>query len=85
VLARLGQPDPHALYGYEAMRLIVDAVAAVGPDPRAITGWLHTVHDRAGVVGTYGFDANGDTTRRTYGLYRIAARRIVWAGTVTAP
>ncbi len=26
---------------------------------------------RSSVLGTYGFDRNGDTTLRSYGLYRV--------------
>jgi branched-chain amino acid transport system substrate-binding protein len=75
--------DPNALYGYEAMRLLIDAVNATGPDRTAIVNWLHSVQNRAGVIGTYGFDANGDTTLRTYGLYTIRSGRLTWSGTVT--
>jgi branched-chain amino acid transport system substrate-binding protein len=86
VLARIGSnADPYALYGYEAMRLVIDAVNAVGPDHAAMANWLRTVNGRAGVIGTYGFDANGDTTTKTYGLYGIRGGRLTWAGTVQAP
>jgi branched-chain amino acid transport system substrate-binding protein len=85
VLARTHSSDPYALYGYEAMRLFIDAVNAVGPDRAAVTAWLKTVNGRAGVIGTYGFDANGDTTMKTYGLYGIRGGLLAWAGTVQAP
>ena len=42
------------------------------------------VQNRASALGTYGFDANGDTTLRTYGLYTIRGRPLRWAGPVTA-
>jgi branched-chain amino acid transport system substrate-binding protein len=42
------------------------------------------VQNRAGAIGTYGFDANGDTTNRTYGLYAIRGGRLTWAGAVSA-
>ena len=71
--ARYGEqfPDPYAVQGYEAMRLVLDAVAAVGPRRRAVIRWLHDVGSRQSVLGTYSFDRFGDTTLRDYGLYRI--------------
>jgi branched-chain amino acid transport system substrate-binding protein len=85
--ARYGEPfpDPYAVQGYEAMRLVLDAVAAVGPSRRAVIDWLHDVRNRQSVLGTYGFDRFGDTTLRSYGLYRIRGGQLQWAGAVRAP
>jgi branched-chain amino acid transport system substrate-binding protein len=85
--ARYGEPfpDPYAVQGYEAMRLVLDAVAAVGPRRRAVIGWLHDVRDRQSVLGTYSFDRFGDTTLRDYGIYRIRGGELQWAGAVRAP
>jgi branched-chain amino acid transport system substrate-binding protein len=78
-------PDIYAVNGYEAMRLVLDGVAAVGPDREALIAWLRTVRNRASVLGTYGFDRFGDTTLRDFGTYRIRNRRLEWAGSVLAP
>jgi branched-chain amino acid transport system substrate-binding protein len=78
-------PDPYAIYGYEAMQLMLDAVATVGADRRAVIRWLRSVTDRPSVLGTYGLDRFGDTTLRTYGLYRIQGGALVYAGAVEAP
>ena len=75
--------DPYAAYGYEAMRLFIDAYAAAGAQRPAIVGFLHGVRDRPGVIGTYGFDANGDTTSRTYGLYTIRGGQLTWARAIS--
>jgi branched-chain amino acid transport system substrate-binding protein len=85
--ARYGEqfPDPYAVHGYEAMRLVLDAVAAVGPTRSAVVRWLHDVRNRESVLGTYGFDRFGDTTLRDYGLYRIRTGELQWAGAVRAP
>ena len=71
--AIIGIGDPYKLYGYEAMKLILDGLNAAGADQAtALLGCLRTgVQNRASVLGTYCFDANGDTTLRTYGLYGI--------------
>jgi branched-chain amino acid transport system substrate-binding protein len=85
--ARYGEPfpDPHAVQGYESMRLALDAVAAVGPRRRAVIRWLHDVRNRRSVLGRYSFDRYGDTTLRDYGLYRIRRGALQWAGAVRAP
>jgi branched-chain amino acid transport system substrate-binding protein len=77
--------SPYALHGYEAMRLLLDAVATVGPDRKAIITWLESVRDRDSVLGPYSFDPFHDATIRHYGVYRIRAGRFVWAGTAVAP
>jgi branched-chain amino acid transport system substrate-binding protein len=78
-------PDPYALHGYEAMRLILDGVAAAGAQRSALIDWLGTVRDRPSVLGTYGFDRFGDTTLRDWGLYRIRGGELEWSGPVRAP
>lgn len=85
--ARYGDPfpDPYAVHGYEAMRLLLDAVATVGPRRRAVVRWLRDVRGRQSVLGTYSFDRFGDTTLRDYGLYGIRGGSLVWAGVVRAP
>ena len=86
VLARAGKnADPYFLYGYEAMRLITDAYAGGARDKAGVLAYLRTVNGRPGVIGTYGFDANGDTTLKTFGLYGIRGGVFSWAGAVTAP
>jgi branched-chain amino acid transport system substrate-binding protein len=78
-------PDPYSIYGYESMQLMLDAVSAVGPSRSAVIAWLRSVVDRPSVLGTYGFDRFGDTTLRTYGLYRIRGGGLTNAGAVAAP
>jgi branched-chain amino acid transport system substrate-binding protein len=86
VLARAGNnADPYFLYGYEAMRLITDAYAGGARDKAGVLGSLRAVNGRPGVIGTYGFDANGDTTLKTFGLYGIRGGELTFAGVVTAP
>jgi branched-chain amino acid transport system substrate-binding protein len=75
--------DVYAAYGYEAMRLFIDAYAAAGAKRPAILDWLHGVRHRQGVIGTYSFDRAGDTTVRTVGLYAIRGGAFTAAGTVT--
>jgi branched-chain amino acid transport system substrate-binding protein len=67
-------PNPYAIYGYEAMKLGLDTIAGLGPegnDKLAVLRALFAVRRRSSALGTYGFDRNGDTTLRSYGLYRV--------------
>jgi branched-chain amino acid transport system substrate-binding protein len=69
------RPDPYAIYGYEAMDLILDSIEAVGAkgnDRQAVIDQVLTnTKGRQSVLGTYDIDSNGDTTLTDYGLYRI--------------
>ncbi|MDQ2895150.1 MAG: branched-chain amino acid ABC transporter substrate-binding protein [Actinomycetota bacterium] len=67
-------PDPYAIYGYEAMKLGLDTVSklgAQGSDKAAVLKALFATTSRSSVLGNYGFDANGDTTLKSYGLYKV--------------
>jgi branched-chain amino acid transport system substrate-binding protein len=75
--------DVYAAYGYEAMRLFIDAYAAAGAKLPAVRDWLHGVRDRAGVIGTYSFDRAGDATLKTIGLYAIRGGAFTAAGTIS--
>ena len=76
--------DPYYATGYEAMKLILDGLNASGGTRAGLLGWLPTVQNRASVLGTYGFDANGDTTLRRYGLYGLSGSSLVYQGAITA-
>ena len=69
-------PDPYAIYGYEVMKLGLQTIAklgAKGNDKAAVLSALFGTTSRNSVLGTYGFDKNGDTTLKSYGLYKVAA------------
>jgi branched-chain amino acid transport system substrate-binding protein len=68
----VSDPDPYAIYGYEIMKLGLDTVASLGAngDNKAdVLKALFATKSRNSVIGSYGFDANGDTTLKSYGLY----------------
>jgi branched-chain amino acid transport system substrate-binding protein len=67
-------PDPYAIYGFEVMKLGLDTIAGLGSkgsDKAAVLSALFATKARSSVLGTYGFDANGDTTLKSYGLYKV--------------
>jgi branched-chain amino acid transport system substrate-binding protein len=65
------EPDPYAIYGYEAMKLGLDTIAKAGPSKSAVLSALFATKSRSSVLGTYGFNQAGDTTLKSYGLYKI--------------
>jgi branched-chain amino acid transport system substrate-binding protein len=67
-------PDPYAIYGYEVMKLGLDTVAklgAQGNSKSAVLKALFATTSRNSVLGTYGFNKDGDTTLKSYGLYKV--------------
>ncbi len=73
---RVGDPDPYALVGYEAMELVLQTIRKLGPtgdSKSAVLRSLLTTRERASALGTYGFLSDGQTTLRSYGLYRVGS------------
>ncbi|HWC86273.1 MAG TPA: branched-chain amino acid ABC transporter substrate-binding protein [Solirubrobacteraceae bacterium] len=72
----VGNPDPYAIYGYEVMKLGLDTITGLGANGNskaAVLKALFATKARHSVLGTYGFDANGDTTLKSYGLYKVGS------------
>jgi branched-chain amino acid transport system substrate-binding protein len=69
----VANPDPYAIYGYEAMDLAMSTIASLGNKGNNRQAFLHALFTRTrhGVLGTYRFDKNGDSTLTAYGLYKI--------------
>ena len=84
-----GNPDPYAIYGYEAMDLILDSIEAVGDkggDRKAVVDQvLKNTKGRQSALGTYDIDENGDTTLTDYGLYKIEAGKLVFDKVIKGP
>ena len=69
-------PDPYAIYGYEVMKLGLETIATLGSkgtEKAAVREALFAIKERKSVLGTYGFDKNGDTTLTAYGLYKVGS------------
>jgi branched-chain amino acid transport system substrate-binding protein len=72
----VSNPDPYAIYGFEAMSLGLDTIASLGKNGNNkadVVKALFAIKSRMSVIGTYGFDANGDTTLKSYGVYKVGA------------
>jgi branched-chain amino acid transport system substrate-binding protein len=73
----VSNPDPYAIYGYEAMKLGLETITGLGAkgnDKAAVLAALFATQNRSSVLGTYGFNANGDTSLKTYGLYKVDSK-----------
>jgi len=70
---------PAALYGYEAMRGVLDAVRRAGPagnDRASVVGaYFHTTATRS-VLGPYSIDPRGDTTATSFGGFSARDGRL---------
>jgi branched-chain amino acid transport system substrate-binding protein len=72
----VADPDPYAIYGYEAMQLGLQTIARLGSDGGSKADALKALFalkDTSSALGTFGFDKDGDTTLKSYGLYKVAA------------
>lgn len=78
-------PDPYSIYGYEAMRLALDAIERSGTGEKAdILKAIYETKDRASVLGTYSIDENGDTSLTDYGVYTIKDGELTFDSTIKA-
>jgi branched-chain amino acid transport system substrate-binding protein len=80
-------PDPYAIYGYEAMDLVLDTCRELGSDctdKQAMIDALFQTKGRESVLGTYDIDENGDTTLTDYGVYSIKGGELQFDETIQA-
>jgi branched-chain amino acid transport system substrate-binding protein len=87
---RYGAIEPDSIFGYEAMSLLLSAIAratdrgtesAMRSEVRAA---LFATRDRRSVLGTYSINRDGDTTLRRYGVFGIVDGRLTFWQAVAA-
>jgi branched-chain amino acid transport system substrate-binding protein len=77
ILRRLGEAEgeavarPEAVYGYEAMRLVLDAIARAGPDRQRVVRRALQVRERRSPLGDYGVRATGDVDGPRFALWAL--------------
>jgi branched-chain amino acid transport system substrate-binding protein len=67
-------PEPYAVYAYESMLLMLDAIDRAGADTGARERIVHALLDtsrRRSAIGTYSISEDGDTNKRDYDVYGI--------------
>jgi len=80
-------PEPYAIYGYEAMSITLEAIKNAGDkgnDRQAVIDELFKIKGRESVLGTYDIDENGDTTLSDYGGNRIEGGKLVFDKVIKA-
>jgi branched-chain amino acid transport system substrate-binding protein len=83
-----GDPGQYAIFGYEAMALVLDAIERAGDegtDRAAVLEQIMTTKDRESVIGTYSITETGDTTLTNYGVYGIEDGSLKYIQAVEAP
>jgi branched-chain amino acid transport system substrate-binding protein len=80
-------PEPYAIYGYEAMKVALLAIQNAGDkgnDRAAVVDAFFKIKDRDSVLGKYDIDENGDTTLSDYGGNRIKDGKLVFDKVIKA-
>jgi branched-chain amino acid transport system substrate-binding protein len=72
------QRAPFGFYGFEAMALILDAVAEGGGERAAIVRAARSTVDRDSILGRYSLDPQGHTTSTAYGRLAVEDGELVW-------
>jgi branched-chain amino acid transport system substrate-binding protein len=71
----------YALYGYEAMSVVLDAIRSAGArgnDRQVVIARFFATRGRDSVIGRYSMQANGETTLARYGVDRVVNGRPVF-------
>jgi branched-chain amino acid transport system substrate-binding protein len=75
------EPEPYAIYGYEAMKVALLAIQNAGDkgnDRQAVIDAFYQIKDRDSVLGRYSIDENGDTTLSDYGADLVKDGKLVF-------
>jgi len=81
------EPEPYAIYGYEAMQdalLAIQNAGAKGNDRQAVIDQFFQIKDRDSVLGKYSIDENGDTTLSDYGGDKVKGGQLVFDKVIKA-
>ncbi len=79
-------PPVYAIYGYEATRVALDAIQRAGVKDRAsIRDAVFATRNFEGVLGTWSFDANGDTSVTTMTVQQVVDGKFQPVREVSAP
>lgn len=74
----VAQRAPLAFYGFEAMALILDAIAANVDGRKGVADAARRTRERDSIIGRYSLDSDGHTTNTAYGLLAIVNQELVW-------
>ena len=64
--------DPYAIYGYESMKVALNAIERAGKKDRAaILDAIRNTKDYHGALGTWSFDENGDISLDVVPAFKV--------------
>ena len=75
LLRRLDGARPEALYGYEAVRIVLDAVEGAGADRGGVIRHALAPRGRDGAIGSYRVLPGGDVSEARFALHRLDGDR----------
>jgi branched-chain amino acid transport system substrate-binding protein len=81
------EPEAYAVYGYEAAKVVLEAIKAVGKKDRAaiVTTCVNTKNFDKGALGTWSFDENGDITLQNMTISKVEGGRFKPVKTIDKP
>jgi branched-chain amino acid transport system substrate-binding protein len=85
---RFGAPEPDAIFGYEAMSLLLSAITHATNHGRTtaerskVVKALFATRRRLGATGPYSIQSDGDTTEDRYGVWTVVDKRLRFLETV---
>ena len=75
------EAEPNALYGYEAMSVVLDSIRRAGSqgnNRQAVIDQFFATRNRDSVIGRYSMEADGETTLSPYAVDRVLGGRPVF-------
>ena len=64
-------PNPYSAYAAQAMNIVLSSVAASNGRRSSVSAHMRSTHVRGGLLGTFSFNRNGDTTLNFVTQYRL--------------
>ena len=80
-------PEPYAIYGYEAMNAALEGIKNAGDKGNCrqdVINGFYKIKNRPSVLGTYSIDADGDTTITDYGGNTIQSGKLTFDKVIKA-
>lgn len=80
------EPDAYSVYAFDCAVHVLQAIDAIGSKDRAaILDHMFNIPDFRGLLGTYSFDDNGDTTSSTISLNQVQDGEITFQEVIGLP
>ena len=78
-------PCCYTMHAAQAAEVFLAAIAGSNGTRASVTARLRQTRVRGGLIGSFAFDRNGDTTLRRIFVYRIRHGQLVYVTAITPP